>query len=185
MSIPNFDHNHVIPPFVGSPTVREHVSPYKCTTLELCKHFATSSKRIQILYKYLSFRTKLNEFGVINGFQWLDGSFCENIEESEKRPPNDLDLVTFYKDLSDIQTSNIIRGFREFMYPKESKQNYLLDHYIVDYSYSPESIIENTKYWLQLFSHNRHKIWKGILRIELNTHSEDILALNYLNSLLS
>src|SRR6478735_7819025 len=99
MSIPDFDHNHVLPPHLGNPTNGDDLSPYKCSSLDLCLKFATSPKRIEILKGLLAFRKKLTEFGVINGFQWLDGSFLENIEISERRNPNDLDLVTFYHNI--------------------------------------------------------------------------------------
>ncbi len=33
-----------------------------------------------------------------------------------------------------------------------------------------------TRYWISLFSHNRLGVWKGMLRIALNTPSEDAAA---------
>ncbi|WP_414651656.1 DUF6932 family protein [Hafnia paralvei] len=33
--------------------------------------------------------------GLAEGFQWVDGSFTENIELIERRTPNDVDVVTF------------------------------------------------------------------------------------------
>ncbi|MDA1231040.1 MAG: hypothetical protein O2856_09720 [Planctomycetota bacterium] len=32
----------------------------------------------------------------MTGFQWLDGSFLEDIELGDGRPPRDLDVVTVY-----------------------------------------------------------------------------------------
>lgn len=183
MPIPNFDHNNVIPPFIGTPTNPNDVSPYLCSIVEFCNHFATSPQRIDILKKFLEFRGLLNQFGITQGFQWLDGSFSENIEASENRAPNDLDLVTFFGGLDQHQFQNIQQNFESFFNPSLSKQIFKLDHYPVDFCYDPYVTVESTRYWLQLFSHNRHKIWKGILRIELNTPTEDLYALNYLNSL--
>lgn len=37
-------------------------------------------ERITILEGFLRFRQKLNEEGIINGVQWLDGSFIIDIE---------------------------------------------------------------------------------------------------------
>ena len=37
------------------------------------------------------------KIGIGSGFQWLDGSFLENVEMTEKRDPGDLDLVTFFR----------------------------------------------------------------------------------------
>jgi hypothetical protein len=61
-----------------------------------------------------------------------------------------------------------------------SKSRYGLDHYPVDVGHSPELTVELTRYWIQLFSHNRRSVWKGMLRIELNTPVEDAAALRVL-----
>ena len=49
-----------------------------------------------ILDGFLRFRELLTQAGFVSGFQWVDGSFLENVEMLENRPPNDLDVVTFY-----------------------------------------------------------------------------------------
>lgn len=181
--IPNFNHNHVLPPHVGNPTTRNDLSPYYTNTLEFCKHFATSKERIEILKGYLMFRDKMNITGIVTGFQWLDGSFMENIELSEHRPPNDLDLITFCKGITPVIESNIFNNFIEFVDPKLSKTNYHLDHYLINFGINGEAIIENTRYFLQLFTHNRLGVWKGMLRIELNTPAIDKDAKDYLDTL--
>ncbi|HFK5553948.1 TPA: hypothetical protein ACGZ9Q_002006 [Elizabethkingia anophelis] len=183
MAIPDFDHNHVLPPHIGSPTNRGHLSPYDCSILELCQKFSTSSIRIEILKKFLTFRSKMNDLGIINGFQWLDGSFIENIEISEDRPPNDLDIVTFFGGITIDEQINIRTNFPEFSDPSLAKRNFQLDHYPVDYCYTPDATVEMTRYWIQLFTHNRSGVWKGILKLPLNTPDEDHNALNYLKSL--
>lgn len=183
MPIPDFDHNHVLPPHLGNPVDATHLSPYTSTIIELCQHFSTSPQRISILKNLVSFRQNITAQGVLVGFQWLDGSFMENIELSELRPPNDLDILTFYRGLTPVQYSVISTAFPEFANPSLSKTNYLLDHYAIDYGYNPEVTVELTKYWLQLFTHNRNGVWKGIVRLPLNTPLEDQDALNYLNSI--
>ncbi len=183
MPIPNFDHNNVLPPHLGNPTDRTHLSPYPCSILELCHRFSTSNNRVQILKNYILFRQRMNALGIIYGFQWLDGSFLENIEVSEGRPPRDLDVVTFFGGLSIADQTNIRANFPEFANPSLAKNNFSLDHYPVDYSYNPDVTVEQTRYWLQLFTHNRVGVWKGILRLSLNTPIDDQHALDYLNSI--
>lgn len=183
MSIPYYDHNNVIPPHKGNPTALEDISPYKLDVFTFCKHFATSKERVEILKGLLQFRNKMNKTGILTGFQWLDGSFLENIEVKENRPPNDLDIVTFYGFISDETQNAITENFKEFISNELSKINYRLDHYIVDFCYDPLVTVEQTKYWLQLFSHNRDGVWKGMIQLELNTPNEDSNALNHLNSL--
>src|SRR5690606_2626974 len=96
MPIPNFDHNFVIPPHLGDPTKLIQVSPYLTTTLELCQVLGYNPERRRILSKFLQFRQRMNDHKITKGFQWLDGSFLENVEITESRSPNDLDVVTFY-----------------------------------------------------------------------------------------
>jgi len=181
--IPNFNHNNVLPPHLGNPTLKGHLSPYECTALEFCQHFATSKKRIEILKGFVTFRQQMTRVGIINGFQWLDGSFLENIEVSSSRDPKDLDLVTFYSGTDSPKYTDIKQLFPEFSSPSLSKENYKLDHYVVDFTYSPLVTIEMTRYWVQLFTHNRDGVWKGILHIPLNTNNTDQDALEYLNEL--
>lgn len=183
MPIPSFNYNNVLPPHLGDPTDRTHLSPYPCTILELCHTFSTSPNRIQILKNFVSFRQRMTALNINFGFQWLNGSFMENIETSEGRPPKDLDVVTFFGGLSLADQANIRATFPEFANPILAKNNFLLDHYPVDYSHSPDVTVELTRYWLQLFTHNRLGVWKGILRLSLNTPIDDQHALNYLNSI--
>lgn len=182
MQIPSFDHNFVLPPFVGNSLQIENVSPYLSNTFELCTRFATSIQRKEILIGYLSFRKKLNEFGIIYGFQWLDGSFLENIEKIENRAPNDLDLITFFISTG-LNFQLISESFNEFLSSVESKQMYKLDHYNVQLDIDPQTLVELVNYWSQLFSHNRKNVRKGMIKISLNTPEIDEEAFEYLNSL--
>ena len=180
--IPDFDHNYVLPPHLGDPTNPDDVSPYKCTSLEFCEKFATSVERAIILKGFLLFRAQLNNYGLLDGFQWLDGSFLEDVETKENRSPNDLDLVTIYWGYDIAFQIDLITRFPDFRDAILSKQNYKLDHYAFDAGYSPDFTVDYTKYWVQLFSHNRDRVWKGMLQIALNTPIDDTLALQFLNA---
>ncbi len=110
------------------------------------------------------------------GFQWLDGSFLEDIETRENRSPRDLDIVTVYWDYDFTFQTKLVANFIEFANPVLSKANYSLDHYPLDAGFNPNLTLENTRYWILLFSHNRLGIWKGMLRIELDTPADDAAA---------
>ena len=181
--IPGFDYNLVLPPHVGKPYRKEDLSPYKCTSLDLCERFATSTERIKILKGFLSFRKMLQNHGLLLGYQWLDGSFLEDVETREGRPPNDLDVVTLYWNYDIPYQLNLMNLFPEFVDSDLSKQNYLLDHYPFDAGDSPEIAVDYSRYWIQLFSHNRDSVWKGMLQIDLNTTTDDAAALTLLNSI--
>jgi hypothetical protein len=177
MPIPDFDHNYVLPPHLGDPINRNHLSPYPCTSIELCQKFSHSATRVRILKNFLSFREQLTNHRVIFGFQWLDGSFLTDIETIERRPPRDLDVVTFFGGISIADQQTILTSFPEFGSSQLAKANYLLDHYAVDYAFRPEVTVEQTRYWIQLFTHSRLGVWKGMLRIPLNTPNDDRTAL--------
>ena len=118
-SIPDFNYNNVLPPHLGNPTDTSKISPYKTDIMEFCKKFATSSERIEACKK-----------NIVNGFQWIDGSFTENIEASEKRAPHDIDVVSFISQISPQLEQDIIIKFPAFASPSLSKSQYHVDHYL-------------------------------------------------------
>jgi len=174
--IPGFDHNFVLPPHRGDPTDRTQLSPYPCTTVDLCERLGVTAERKTILGKFLDFRARLRGAGLVNGYQWLDGSFLEDVETREKRPPQDLDVVTVYWGYDLAFQLNLFAAFPEFANPGLAKSVYSLDHYPFDAGYDPTVTLEFTRYWILLFSHNRLGTWKGMLRVELNTLVEDAAA---------
>lgn len=185
--IPPFDHNNVLPPYQGSSPAKDGaLSPYRCTILEFCQRFATSDKRISILKDFVAFRLKCHEVGIRDGFQWIDGSFIEDIMARESREPNDIDVVSFVFGFSanPYLIANVKRKLPEFLDPVLSKAHYQVDHYPLEADASPKITIEMVKYWNQLFGHNRKGVWKGMVEIPLHdTTDEDTEALNYLNTL--
>lgn len=60
--------------------------------------------------------------------------------------------------------------------PLASRISFNLDHYCLDAGYDAAVTLEQTRYWMLLFSHNREGVWKGMLRIELNTPADDKAA---------
>lgn len=171
--IPPFDHNGVVPPHRGNPTDLADLSPYPCTSRDLCERFANSPERVAILSGFLDFRERLELSGFRDGYQWIDGSFLEDVETREKRPPRDLDVVTVYWNMDPVTEAAIQTGFPEFADPSSAKANFHLDHYPFQIDFSPELTVEYTRYWIQLFNHNRAGVWKGMLKIDLGTPVED------------
>ncbi len=96
MPIPAFDANSVLPPHLGDPRLPHELSPYPCSCTELCDRFGTSAERITILQGFIRLRAELRKHGMAQAFQWVDGSFLEDVEVTEARPPGDIDVVTFY-----------------------------------------------------------------------------------------
>lgn len=180
MPVPAFDHNSVLPPHLGNPAIPAHLSPYPATTVELCQTLGTTPERRVILERFLQFRAQLTAAGLVNGFQWIDGSFVEDIEATANRPPNDLDVVTVYWGYDIAFQQQVFAAFPEVANPILSKANFSVDHYVVDASFSPPFTVEWTRYWISLFSHNRVSVWKGMVRVNLNTPGDDATAANFL-----
>ena len=180
--IPDFDHNLVIPPHLGDPTSIDQLSPYRASTKDLCEKLCTSVDRKLILEGLLDFRECLRSEGIVEGFQWIDGSFLEDVERRERRSPRDIDVLTVYW-IYDIDHQDTVAGkFPAFVDRRISKAQFKVDHFPLDMNAEPELVIDSTLYWIQLFSHNRSAVWKGMLRIDLNTPETDIEAREILTS---
>lgn len=163
--------------------IGRHCLPYRTDIMEFCRHFATTRERIEILKGFVKFRLECIRFGICHGFQWIDGSFIENVEKKENRAPNDIDVVTFFVQLPKIHQQVIARQFRAFIDPRISKHYFHVDHYIVEADVNPFATIGWVKYWNQLFGHNRKGVWKGMVEIPLCADNQaDTDALNFLNN---
>jgi hypothetical protein len=174
--IPTWNAIGIIPPNdVMQPTVGER-SPYQASLKDFVLRFGRTDARRTLLTGLLRYREGLHSVGLTEGFQWLDGSFLEDIEAREARAPNDIDVVTFYhlpngKSQSDVaeQDPALFRGGRAL------KSAYHVDAYLVDLGGSAEYIVERSRYWYSMWSHRRDGVWKGYLQINLDP-AEDTAA---------
>jgi hypothetical protein len=62
---------------------------------EVVLRYGVTAERAAILTGLLDYRAALRNVGIMDGFQWLDGSFVEDVEAIRSRPPSDIDVVTF------------------------------------------------------------------------------------------
>lgn len=182
--IPELNQSGVLPPFIPElgPTDRAAMAPYRTSITEFVQRYSHSKERRDILKGLLSYREKLRELGITEGFQWLDGSFVENVESNRGRPPNDIDLVTFASRPTDScdqeQWRTLVKENSDIFIPDLSKETYICDAYFVDLSTPPTHIVNNTKYWFGLFSHQRDSyLWKGMVEISLVCSDKEAKAL--------
>ena len=182
MPILDFDPNGVLLSHLGNPTSRRDLSPYECTSVELVDRFATSPERAAILRGFLEFRQELETRGLSHGSQWLDGSFLEDVETLEVCLFNDLDLLTVFWGCDRTFLDALMAAFPAFIDPTESKRQFRLDHFPLWANESPWGAVENTRYWIQLFTHRRDGVWKGMLKIPLGTAPDDAQAMQTLNA---
>ena len=185
--IPAFNHSHVLPPFEGERTTSANSSPYLVEASELVQRFATSTERCVILDGLLRYRAELRALGFVQGFQWLDGSFTENIEARENRPPKDVDLVTFSHrpaGMNDAAIQSTLAARPDLFDQERCKHQFHCDTNIVSLSARPEWLVTQTRYWYGLYSHRRgDALWKGMLQLPLD--SDDTVARSILDRLLT
>lgn len=186
--IPKLNESGVLPPFFpeSAPTIRADVAPYLVSLTELVQNYATTNTRKRILIGYLEYRKSLKKIGINTGFQWIDGSFTEDVEQVRKRGPSDIDLLTFAfrPDPSFMNVDlwgKFIEDHKQLFYPKDTKENFLCDAYYIDLNMHPVYLVKNISYWHGLFSHQKETfLWKGMLEIDLAESEdglEDLLSL--------
>ena len=171
----------MLPPYLPGmpPTSYNGMSPYSVSLLEVVKRYAINPDRLKILKGLISYRDDLRSIGIIEGFQWLDGSFVEDCEQTRGRPPADVDLITFsprpksHSSLKDWR--NLIYDREDLFDPAQTKKKYYCDAFWVDLCADPTQIVNLTKYWFGLFSHQRETaLWKGMLQIPITSNDDEV-----------
>lgn len=108
--------------------------------------------------------------------------FLKEIEKIDRRPPTDMDIVTFFTPPTPTFVASLFANSRPLIDVNTVKSSYHIDHYFVDMSIKPEEIVYLSRYWHNLFTHRRNGVWKGILRVDLGTFAADNEARQFLNS---
>jgi len=173
MPIPTFNLDGVLPPHSGNPTSAANVSPYQATPLEVGPALGTSPERRAVLIGWLALRRLLRQAGFLQAVQSVDGSFVEDIEAAESRPPADVDVVTFFWPPDPAFTARVATAHPEFVDHARIKRDYRCDHYFVNLGINPLATVDAAAFWCGLFSHRRDGVWKGLLRVDLGAQSDD------------
>lgn len=179
--IPNFNHSHVLPPFVGdSPTQMALASPYPTTASELVARLGDTAQRCALLKGLFAYRQALAALGFSEGFQWLDGSFVEDVEAHEQRAPNDIDVVTFATTPSGRDAAQVLvlaQAHPDIFEPAQTKRRFGCDAYLVRLDGSPMRLVSRAAYYQGLFSHRRSdNVWKGMLVLPLQSDDADAMT---------
>lgn len=171
--IPAWNAMQVLPPVNDVDPVSPDRSPYEVSLLSVVIRFATSWQRCKILRGFLGFRATLDKAGITSGFQWVDGSFSENVEVLEARNPRDVDVVSFLDD----PNGDLGRKFPGALADHgEVKKIFLVDVYWVETTLPGRNLVTLSAYWYSIWAHRRNSQWKGFLQIDLDP-AEDADAL--------
>ena len=92
-AIPDWEYAGVLPANEPDDPTSEIRSPYTASLFDLVTRFGSTQPRRRLFRGLLNFRAELHGAGLIHGFQWVNGSFVENVEARDGRSPNDIDLV--------------------------------------------------------------------------------------------
>ena len=178
--IPDWNIQGLLPPIKpGESGSSPRRSPYEVDSVALVDHFATSKERCKILDGLLRYRLALYDVGIVEGFQWLDGSFMQDIETQELRPPNDIDVVTFLVIPKKFDEDELKRLF----IMEETKKEFFVDAYPFQLNQKYDSsAIKSISYWYSMWSHTRDGIWKGFLQVNLDS-SKDVEARELLEAI--
>mgnify|MGYP000981938932 CR=1 FL=1 len=168
--LPNWDGAGVLPPVrPDRPGNSPERSPYRVSLTDFVGRFATSPERMTILDGLLKFRAKLHEVGIISGFQWLDGSFLEQIEILESRHPRDMDVVTFFDMPPGENQLSLWQKSRSLFDQQALKEMYSIDGYFSELGQPVDALrVKIITYWYSMWSHRRDGLWKGFVQVDLN-----------------
>lgn len=166
--IPNWNPDGLIPPINAVDPTSFDRSPYTTDVATLVDRFGTSLDRCHILKGYLAHRGELHRIGLTKGFQWVDGSFTENIELIEGRQPNDIDVVTFLPQENSVLEAIGENDIRLLIDRPWIKSQYKVDFYPQPLQEDPEILVSMCTYWYSMWSHRRSMQWKGFLNISLD-----------------
>ena len=169
------------------PATPGQMSPYGCNCVELVQRLGASKERLNLLDGLLRYRAALRDLGFVRGFQWLDGSFVEDVESHQNRPPRDVDVVTFAHSPAGFGATELqalLQGNPKVFDAPTTKLEFGCDAYTVPLDKSPERLVARAAYYLQLFSHRRgDQVWKGLLQVPLE--SDDAQARQMLDNAIS
>lgn len=181
VSIPDWTSEGVLPPIGDADPASFHRSPYKASLTGFIDRFCFTPQRCHICNGLLQYRAALHAAELTVGFQWVDGSFLERVEELELRSPNDVDVVTFFRLPQGRSPEDFVVSNPVLFDPGRVKADFHVDAYLVYLETRLESLVELSTYWYSLWSHRRNKTWKGYVEIDL-APANDAMALKMLAS---
>ena len=131
VAIPAWNSQGVLPPVDVEAPTSSNPSPYRVSLVDFVLHFGNTECRRTIVSGLLDFRGALHAIGLVDGFQWIDGSFLENIEAVEERDPHDIDTVTFFHAPTDESQESLLEAAPRLFDPLATKKDYRVDAYFV------------------------------------------------------
>lgn len=174
--IPKWNNAGVLPPiWPGEQGHSYKRSPYHVSISDVINSFAFSQSRREILKGFLNYRNALYQGGILQGFQWINGSFIENVEILENRAPNDLDVVTFFHLPHGMNQKEMFQKHSYLFMTDRIKQQFKVDGYICLLGEPMDTRhVQYISYWYSMWSHRRNGLWKGFLQVGLSQNEDEL-----------
>ena len=102
-----------------------------------------------------------------------------NIEKTEERSPEDIDLVTFFYLPDGESQESLFSSAPNLFNSQITKKEYNIDSYFTYLnSDDPETLVKYATYWYSVWSHRRDGLWKGFLQVELSDKGDEVAMRN-------
>lgn len=183
--IPDWNFAGVVPAVrPGETGVSLDRSPYNVSMLAFAEKYCLTDARANILRGLLEYRSELYGIGIVDGFQWLNGSFCEHVEVNEGRSPRDIDVVSFVR-FADGFDPSVVATRPDLFDKSAAKDKYQVDaHFMQLGRQLAEFDTKYISYWYSMWSHTRAGIWKGFFQVALDP-AEDGEAIGLIDAFLA
>lgn len=157
-------------------------SPYHASVEDLVLRFGTTPHRNHLLRGLLNLRAAFRAIGLMEGFQWINGSFVEDKEGRTGAPPGDIDIVTVFERPASLRIESRWQAFiaphiSTLFSPGHCKASYGCEAFAIDLGKSGQNTAMLSAFWFGLFSHQRDTFrWKGVVQCPLGADPIDQAA---------
>lgn len=174
-AIPDWSLQGILPPVrPGGSAVNRDRTPYRADLSDFLERFSLTQARIELLEGFLEYRKALHEIGIVSGFQWINGSFAENIEILEGRDPRDIDCVTFYVMPDGEDEESLYYKNQHIFDHNKVKSTFHIDSYYINIEDTlTQEIIDDLTYWYSMWSHRRDLVWKGFIQLDIDPAQDE------------
>lgn len=176
--VPDWQYDGLLPAVTAVGVELEGRSPYAVDVLGLVKRFGHTDRRRALLRKFFAFRGELRDCGWHSGFQWLNGSFLEDVERvGHGREPGDIDVVSFlyYSEVFDFEKARHLASSDGH---EDVKARFWIDSYVVNLNGPVDVVLCWAMYWQSLWGHRKlDRMEKGFVRVSIGDDDGSALAL--------
>jgi hypothetical protein len=180
--IPDWTASGALPPCNASSPTGFDRSPYEIALTDFILRFNTTPERHSLLEGFLRYRQELHKLGLTLGFQWVDGSFLEDVEVVRNRPPHDIDVVTFFRPLANLSQNDLFQLNPALFDPSQAEIAFGVHPFYVQlHAADPgqaDQLVELSTYWYSMWSHRRNGEWKGYIKLDLAPGSDQAAQAN-------